>query len=69
MLYIDVCACLLSPHEEKREQLHCTVAINRVMVCVATADSIVPLLFHLHVKENGLLNCFVSETRMCMSIH
>lgn len=33
MLYIDVCACLLSPHEEKREQLHCAVAINRVMVC------------------------------------
>lgn len=37
------------------------------MVCVAAADSIVPLLFHLHVKENALLNCFFGE-RVCVSM-
>lgn len=36
------------------------------MVCVAAADSMVPLLFHLHVKENAWLNCFVGE-RVCVS--
>lgn len=36
-------------------------------MCVAAADSIVPLLFHLHVKENALLNCFVGE-RVCVSL-